>query len=208
MLIVGLTGSIGMGKSTCAALFRAEGVAVHDSDATVHDLYAGTAAAPIEAAFPGVTVDGVVDRKALAKRVIADPAAFGRLEAIIHPLVAADRRKFLMQAFERGADIVVLDIPLLYETGSESQCDCVCLVTAPFDVQKQRVMQRKGMTEERFAAILARQMPDSDKRLRAHYLIRSETGLEDARRQIRALLQTLSTVEGTVWTPGSHGQTT
>ncbi len=188
MFVLGLTGSIGMGKSTAAAMFRAAGVKVHDSDATVHALYRGAAAALVEAAFPGSVRDGAVDRSALAARVIGDPAAMARLEAIVHPLVRADREAFLAVARAAGERIVVLDLPLLFETGVESEVDAVLLVTASEAVQKARIAARPDMTEEKRAAILARQMPDPEKRRRADFCIDTSAGMEDTERQIRELL--------------------
>lgn len=192
MFILGLTGSIGMGKSTTAAMFRAEGIAVQDSDATVHALYKGAAAAPVEMAFPGTTRDGAVDRALLAARVLGNPAALAQLEAIVHPLVAASRRAFLAEAAKRGEGIVVLDIPLLFETGLDRAVDAVVLVTAPETVQKERVSQRPGMTPERLAAILARQMTDADKRTRSHFIIDTGGGLASAERQVRGILRALA----------------
>ena len=192
MFVLGLTGSIGMGKSTAAAMFRAEGIAVHDADAAVHELYRGEAAPAIEAAFPGTTLDGVVDRALLGARVLDDPAALARLEAIMHPLVAASRDAFLTEAEKKGASLAVLDVPLLFETGGDRKVDAVILVTAPEAVQKERVSRRKGMTPERLAVILARQMPDAEKRARAHFII--DTGGEFAAtgRQVRAILRALA----------------
>ncbi|MDQ6867005.1 MAG: dephospho-CoA kinase [Pseudomonadota bacterium] len=192
MFVLGLTGSIGMGKSTAAAMFRAEGIAVHDADAVVHALYRGEAAPVIEAAFPGTTRDGVVDRARLGGRVLDDPAALARLEAIMHPMVAASRDAFLIEAEKRGARLVVLDVPLLFEAGGDRKVDAVVLVTAPEAVQKQRVSRRSGMTPERLAVILARQMPDAEKRARAHFSI--DTGGEFAatRRQVRGILRALA----------------
>jgi len=192
MFVLGLTGSIGMGKSTAAAMFRAEGIAVHDADAVVHALYRGEAAPVIEAAFPGTTRDGVVDRGLLGARVLDDPAALARLEAIMHPLVAASRDAFLTEAEKKGARLVVLDVPLLFETGGDRRVDAVVLVTATEAVQKERVSQRPGMTPERLAVILARQMPDAEKRARAHFII--DTGGEFAAtaQQVRAILRALA----------------
>ena len=192
MFVLGLTGSIGMGKSTAAAMFRAEGIAVHDADAVVHALYRGEAAPVIEAAFPGTTRDGVVDRAILGARVLDDPAALARLEAIMHPLVAASRDGFLTETEKTGARFVVLDVPLLFETGGDRRVDAVVLVTAPEAVQKERVSRRPGMTPERLAVILARQMPDGEKRKRAHFII--DTGGEFAAtaRQVRAILRALA----------------
>jgi dephospho-CoA kinase len=188
MFVLGLTGSIGMGKSTAAAMFRAAGVKVHDSDAAVHALYRGAAAPLVEAAFPGTVCDGAVDRAALAARVIGDPVAMARLEAIVHPLVRADREAFLAAARAAGERIVVLDLPLLFETGAESEVDAVLLVTASEAVQKARIAARPDMTEEKLAAILERQMPDAEKRRRADFRIDTSAGMEDTERQIRELL--------------------
>ena len=192
MFVLGLTGSIGMGKSTAAAMFRAEGIAVHDADAVVHELYRGEAAPAIEAAFPGTTRDGVVDRALLGALVLDDPAALARLEAIMHPLVAASREAFLTEEEKKGARLAVLDVPLLFETGGDRGVDAVVLVTAPEAVQKERVSRRPGMTPERLAVILARQMPDAEKRARAHFII--DTGGEFAAtaRQVRAILRALA----------------
>jgi dephospho-CoA kinase len=192
MFVLGLTGSIGMGKSTAAAMFRAEGIPVHDADAAVHALYRGAAAPAIEAAFPGTTHDGVVDRALLGALVLDDPAALARLEAIMHPLVAASRDAFLTEAEKNGARLVVLDVPLLFETGGDRRVDAVVLVTAPEAVQKERVSRRPGMTPERLAVILARQRPDTEKRARAHFII--DTGGEFAAtaRQVRAILRALA----------------
>ncbi len=189
MFILGLTGSIGMGKSTAAAMFRAAGVRVHDSDAVVHALYRGAAAPLVEAAFPGTVRDGAVDRTALAARVIGDSAAMARLESLVHPLVRADRAAFLAAARAAGERIVVLDIPLLFETGAESEVDAVLLVTASQAVQKARIAARPGMTEEKLAAILARQMPESEKRRFADFRIDTSAGMEDTERQIGELLR-------------------
>ncbi|HEX3496535.1 MAG TPA: dephospho-CoA kinase [Methylocella sp.] len=192
MFVLGLTGSIGMGKSTAGAIFRAEGIEVHDSDAVVHALYRGEAAPLIEATFPGTTRDGVVDRALLGALVLDDPTALTRLEAIVHPLVAASRDAFLAEAEKKGARLVVLDVPLLFETGGDRKVDAVVLVTAPEAVQKERVSRRPGMTPERLAAILARQRPDAEKRARAHFII--DTGGEFAAtaRQVRAILRALA----------------
>jgi dephospho-CoA kinase len=189
MLILGLTGSIGMGKSTTAAMFRALGAPVHDADLAVHALYRGAAVAPVEAAFPGVARDGAIDRTLLGPRVLGDPAAMARLEAIVHPLVAAAREAFLVRARAAGARLAVLDIPLLFETGGERLVDAVAVVTAPEPVQKARVLARPGMTEAQLEAILGRQTPDSEKRRRAHVLIDTGRGLEPARRQVAGVLR-------------------
>lgn len=192
MFVLGLTGSIGMGKTTTAAMFRAEGIKVHDADAAVHALYRGAAAPAVEAAFPGVAHDGVVDRNALGARVFNDPAALRRLEAIVHPLVAAAREAFLAEAAKTGARLVVLDVPLLFETGGDRLVDAVVLVSAPEPVQKARAASRPGMTPERFAAILAKQMPDAEKRARAHFIIDTGLGFEAAERQARGVLRALA----------------
>jgi dephospho-CoA kinase len=192
MFVLGLTGSIGMGKSTAAAMFRAEGIAVHDADAVVHALYRGEAAPVIEAAFPGTTRDGVVDRALLGARVLDDPPALTRLEAIIHPLVVASRNAFLSEAAKLGARLVVLDVPLLLETGGDRGVDAVVLVTAPEAVQKERISRRPGMTPERLGVILARQMPDAEKRARAHFIIDTGGEFSATRRQVRAILQALA----------------
>lgn len=192
MWVLGLTGSIGMGKSATAGIFRAMGVPVHDADATVHDLYAKEAVAPVEAAFPGVVQDGVVNRPALSQCVFGDAAAMKRLEAIVHPLVRAREEMFLAKARAAGARLVVLDIPLLMETGSAGRVDAVAVVSAPEAVQKARVLARPGMSEERFALILAKQVPDADKRRRAHFLIDTGRGFEAARHQVAGVVRALS----------------
>lgn len=193
MIVLGLTGSIGMGKSTTAQMFRDEGVPVYDADAEVHALYAkgGGAVAVVEAAFPGVTRDGAVDRAALSARVVHDAEALRRLEQIVHPLLAAARAAFFEAAREAGAQIVVLDIPLLYETGGESKVDKVAVVSAPAEVQRERVLARPGMTAEKLDAILARQTPDAEKRRRADFVIDTGRGLEAARDQVRQVIAQL-----------------
>lgn len=192
MVILGLTGSIGMGKSTTAAMFRHEGVPVFDADAAVHALYRGAAVAAVEAAFPGVTTDGVVDRDLLRQRVLDDAAVLRRLEAIVHPLVQRERAVFLAAAEAAGARLAVLDIPLLYETGGEAHVDAVAVVTAPEPVQKARVLARPGMTEARLSAILAQQVPDAEKRARARFVIDTGEGLEAARVRVRAIVAALT----------------
>lgn len=189
MIVLGLTGSIGMGKSTTGGFFRAAGVPVHDADATVHALYAGAAVAPVEAAFPGVVRDGRIDRTALAARVLGDEVAVKRLEAIVHPLVRAAETGFLDAARARGTRIVVLDIPLLFETGGEKRVDVVVTVTTPAAVQRARVLARDGMTEAKFEQILARQISDAEKRRRSHFLVDTSRGLEPARLQVEAVLR-------------------
>lgn len=191
MLRVGLTGSIGMGKSATADMFRAEGVAVLDSDAIVHDIYRGPAAREIERAFPGVVVDGAVDRARLSARVLDDPAALKKLEAIVHPLVWAARDDFVKARAAAGDDLVVYDIPLLFETGADKSVDAIVVVTAPEDEQKARVLARPGMTAEKFAAILQKQTPDSQKRARADFLVHTDRGFDAARAEVRAILGAL-----------------
>ena len=181
--MIGLTGSIGMGKSETAKLFVAEGIPVFDADAAIHELYAGEAAAMIEAAFPGSTRNGAVDRAALARQVSADAGTLARLESLMHPLVADLRTKFLTR---HDAPIVVLDIPLLLETGTK--VDAVVVATAPEHVQRERVLTRPGMTEAKFAALLARQMSDTQKRAQAHYLVMTDKGLDHAREQVKMIL--------------------
>ena len=180
MILIGLTGSIGMGKSTTAAMFREAGVPVYDADAAVHDLYAkgGAAVGPVGEAFPGVVRDGAVDREALRQRVLGNPEALKRLNAIVHPLVGRDRVGFFQAAEAAGADMVVLDIPLLFETGGEANVDAVVVVSAPAEMQRERVLARPGMTPERLDAILAQQMADAEKRARAHFVVDTGRGLE------------------------------
>jgi dephospho-CoA kinase len=187
MFVIGLTGSIAMGKSTTARLFAEAGVPVHDSDATVHRLYEGEAVAAIEAAFPGTTINGKVDRQALGRRVLGDASALQRLEAIVHPLVAEASRRFLKDAEAAGEKVVVLDIPLLFETGGERRVDAVVVVSAPPEMQRQRVLER-GFDVERFEAVLARQVPDAEKRTRADFVVDSGQGIEHARTQVRQIL--------------------
>ena len=192
MIVLGLTGSIGMGKSTTAGFFRAAGVRVFDADAAVHRLYAGAAAPLVAARFPGTVVDGTVDREALSRAVLGDADAMRALEAIVHPLVRDERSSFLAEARARDQAVVVLDIPLLYETGAERSVDKVVLVSAPEPVQKARVLARAGMTPERFAAIVAKQMPNAEKRRRADIIIETGDGLDAAERQVRTLLAELT----------------
>jgi dephospho-CoA kinase len=192
MITLGLTGSIGMGKSVTAQMFRDEGIAVFDSDAAVHALYEGKAASLIEAAFPGSVSDGAVDRQKLSRRVLDDAEAMQRLEAIVHPLVEQERAAFLDKARHLGAALVVLDIPLLFETGAEARVSKVLVVTAPVEVQRQRVMARPGMSEEKFEAILARQLPDAEKRARADYVINTGLGLDSARQDVRRVILRLT----------------
>ncbi len=187
-IVLCLTGSLGMGKSATATLFAEAGVPVHDSDAAVHKLYDGEAVAAIEQAFPGSTVNGKVDRARLAALVLNDSAALARLEAIVHPLVSIGRDRFLADAKANGAPIVVLDIPLLFETGAERCCDAVVVVSVPAEVQRARAFERPGMTVEKFNAILAKQMPDAEKCRRADFIVDSSKGFDHARAQVRDIL--------------------
>jgi dephospho-CoA kinase len=187
-----LTGSLAMGKSTAARFFAEAGVPVHDSDAAVHALYDGEAAPAIEQAFPGSTEGGKVDRSKLAAMVLNDSAAFTRLEAIVHPLVGGSTDRFLADATAAGADVVVLDIPLLFEIGAQKRCDAVVVVSAPPEIQRQRALKRPGMTEEKFAAILAKQIPDAEKRRRADFVVDSSKDLDYARAQVRDILRAVA----------------
>ena len=193
MRILGLTGSIGMGKSTVAGIFRDLGVPVFDADAAVHEVYArgGAAVTPLQAAFPAAVIDGAVDRTKLSAEVIGKPDALLRLESIVHPLVQEVRNRFMAEAERRGDTLLVFDIPLLFETGGEKRCDETVVVSAPADVQRARVLARPGMTPEKFAAILAKQMPDADKRARATYVISTGGGLEETRAAVVALVSKL-----------------
>src|ERR1700683_5513639 len=188
MKILGLTGSIGMGKSTTAKLFAEAGVPVYDADATVHRLYEGEAAPAIEAAFPGSTVGGKVDRTRLSAQVVHDPAAMKRLEQIVHPMLGASRQKFLDDAEQSGAPVAVVDVPLLYETGGEKRVDAVVVVTTSPEIQHERILTRDNMTAEKLEAILARQMPDAEKRKRADFVVDTSHGLDPVRARIRDIL--------------------
>jgi dephospho-CoA kinase len=188
MIILGLTGSIAMGKSTTAKLFAEAGVPVYDADATVHRLYEGEAAPAIEAAFPGTTVDGKVDRARLSARVVNDPAAIKRLEGIVHPMLGASRQKFLLDAEQSGAPVVVVDVPLLFETGGEKRVDAVVVVTTSPDIQRERVLTRANMTPEMLATVLTRQLPDAEKRKRADFVVDTSHGLDPVRARIRDIL--------------------
>jgi dephospho-CoA kinase len=188
MFILGLTGSIGMGKSATAKMFAEEGVPVHDADAAVHRLYEGEAASAIEAAFPGTTANGKVDREKLGRRVLGDKAAIVRLEQIVHPLVRAGEDRFLAEAARNGAKVALLDIPLLYETGGEARCDAVVVVSAPADMQRARALERPGMSEDKLTAILGKQMPDAEKRARADFVVDTSRGFDAARAQVRDIL--------------------
>jgi dephospho-CoA kinase len=193
VVVIGLTGSIGMGKSTTARFFAQAGVPVHDADSAVHRLYAGDAAPIIEAEFPGVSNAEGIDRAKLAKRVLDDPEALRRLEGIIHPLVRREEVQFLDEAERAGAPIAVLDIPLLFETGADRRVDAVVVVTAPAEMQRARALGRIGMTEDKFQALLAKQMPDAEKRRRADFVVDTSKGFDFAREQVHAILRAAST---------------
>jgi dephospho-CoA kinase len=194
MFILGLTGSLGMGKSTTARFFAEEGVPVHDADAVVHSLYEGKAVAAIEAAFPGTTAGGKVDRAKLAARVLGDDVAFKRLEAIVHPLVHEAERRLLAEAEARGEKVAVLDIPLLFESGGDRRVDAVVVVSAPPDVQRARALERPGMTMDKLKAILGKQMPDAEKRRRADFVVDTSQGFDAVRAQVRAILDAVATM--------------
>jgi dephospho-CoA kinase len=193
MIVVGLTGSIGMGKSTTAAMFADAGAPVYDADAEVRRLYAqgGAAVEPVGEAFPGVVIDGAVDRGRLGERVLGDAEALGRLNALVWPLMGAARTAFFDKARRQAASFVVLDIPLLFETGGERSVDVSVVVTAPATLQRERVLARPGMTPEKLEAILAAQMPDEEKRRRADFVIDTSRGLDEARRQVAAIVARL-----------------
>lgn len=191
MIVIGLTGSIGMGKTTTAGLFAAEGIAVHDADAAVHDLYRGEAVAPIGSVFPEVVKEGQVDRRLLAENLAKNPANFERLEKIVHPLVRQREQKFLEQQRQSGADFAVLDIPLLFETGADKRVDQKVVASCDEAIQRRRVLARPGMTEEKLDLILSRQVPDGEKRARADFVVDTGVSIEDARRQVQDILATL-----------------
>jgi dephospho-CoA kinase len=194
MFLLGLTGSIGMGKSTTAKLFAEAGVPVYDADATVHALYESEAVDAIEAAFPGTTLSGKVDRQKLSAMVVNDSVAMKKLEDIVHPMLRAHEQSFLAQAERAGAKVAVLDIPLLYETGGDRRVDAVAVVTTTRDIQHQRILARPNMTPDKLAAVLARQMPDEEKRRRADFLVDTSNGLDPVRQQIREILTTVATM--------------
>jgi dephospho-CoA kinase len=196
MFILGLTGSIGMGKSTTANFFREAGVPVHDADTVVHRLYEGEAVAPVEAAFPGVTVAGRIDRGKLTEKLVGRPEAIKQLESIVHPLVRAVSERFVSEQEARGARVIVLDIPLLFETGGEKRCDAVVVVSAPAEAQRARVLKRTGMTAERFDALLARQMSDAEKQARAHFVVDSSRSFDSARAQVHGILRAVASLPG------------
>lgn len=201
MILIGLTGSIGMGKSETAKMFRREGVPVFDADASVHELFAqgGKAVGPVGEAFPNVIVDGAVDRKTLGAEVFNDTAALRKLESIVHPLVGGERQRFLKRAAAQGRPIVVLDIPLLFETGGERFVDASVVVSAPAFLQAQRVLARPGMDEQRLEDIRAQQVPDAEKRRRADFIVRSGLGKGPALRAVRQIIKILSGRKGQVW---------
>lgn len=193
MILLGLTGSIGMGKTTAAAMFRAEGVPVYDADAAVHALYetGGAAVEPIGAIFPAALRDGGVDRQVLGALVLDDPEAMNRLEQIVHPLARQAQEAFLHAAEQARAAVVVMDVPLLFETGGDAHMDAVAVVSAPAEVQRERVLARPGMTAEKLARILERQLPDAEKRSRADFVISTALDLAETRAQVRAILAVL-----------------
>jgi len=192
MIVLGLTGSIGMGKSTTSRMFEEEGVPVHDSDRAVHRLYEGEAAPIVDAHFPGTTVNGRVDRARLADAVVGNQEALKKLESLIHPLVRRDADRFVEEHRRIGTPLVVLDIPLLFETGGTSRVDKIVVVTAPAHIQRERVLARPGMTEEKFEKILARQVPDDEKRKRADFIIDTSEGLDAAREAVRKIISQLT----------------
>jgi len=196
MFILGLTGSIGMGKSTTASFFADAGVPVHDSDAAVHRLYEGEAVAPVAAAFAGVAVDGKIDRAKLAEQLIGKPDAIKRLEAIVHPLVRAATQRFVQEQAAKGARVILLDIPLLFETGGEKNVDAIVVVSSPPAVQRARVLARPGMTAEKLDALLKRQMPDVEKRARAHFVVDTSRSFDSARAQVHGILRAIASSPG------------
>lgn len=196
MIVLGLTGSIGMGKSTTAGLFAEQGIPVNDADRVVHDLYRGEAVAPIKALFPEAVQDGVVDRALLAQTLAKNPAKFRELEAIVHPLVRERERQFLEAQRAVGADMVVLDIPLLFETGGQDRVDRIVVVSCDADIQRRRVLERPGMTPEKFEMILSRQLPDAEKRARADYVIDTSHGIEAARDRVTDIIAELRAETG------------
>jgi dephospho-CoA kinase len=192
MFVLGLTGSLAMGKSTAAAMFAAEGAAVFNADSVVHELYAGAAVAPIEVVFPGVTANGVIDRALLGKRVVGDKPALAKLEAIVHPLVHAAENAFRARAAGEGRRVAVLDIPLLLEIGGEAGVDAVVVVTTTAEEQRARILRRDGMTKDRAAALLSRQMPDAEKRKRAHFIIDTSGEYAATRKQVADVMRAVA----------------
>ncbi len=207
MLVIGLTGSMGMGKSTAASRFADHGIPVFDADAEVHRLYEGRAVAPIEEAFPGVTREGRVDRGLLSARLVDNPDGLARLESIIHPLVRDAREAFLEHHADAGAAMAVLEIPLLFEVGAESGVDVTIVVTAPAEVQRARLLERKGMTQEKLDALLANQMPDAEKRRRADFVVDTDRPIEETAAEIDKLIESLRGREGGVFQPATGGRT-
>lgn len=198
MLVIGLTGSIGTGKSTTAAMFAAHGIPVSDADQVVHALYAkgGAAVVPVAAAFPGCEADGAIDRAKLAAMLLGNDEAFRRLEAIVHPLVRKAQRDFLKQVIDAHGRAAVLEIPLLFETRGNERCDVIVVTRARADIMRARVLQRDGMSEQKYETILARQMSDEEKRRRAHFIVDTDDGLEPARRQVGDIVKALAPLTG------------
>jgi dephospho-CoA kinase len=203
MVVLGLTGSIGMGKSTTARFFVEAGVPVLDSDAVVHALYEGEAVTPIERAFPGTKINGRIDRGELSRRVLGNPSAFRQLEAIVHPLVREAQARFLAEAERAGASVAVLDIPLLFETSADHKVDAVVVVTAPGEIQRARVTDRPGMTPEKLESLLQRQVPDAEKRRRADFIVDTSRGFDSARAQVRAILDAVVAIRTEPIRPGN-----
>lgn len=199
MLLIGLTGSIGMGKSTIAARFAEQGVPVIDADEVVHDLYEGEAVAPIEAAFPGTTAEGRVDRGKLSQQLMADQEGFKRLEAIVHPLVYQAERRMLQEHADSGAGLAVLEVPLLFETGGDARVDVTVVVSAPEDVQRERVLAREGMTADKFRAIRARQLAETEKRRRADFIVETHLTIPESYAQVDAIIDALRVRRGTAF---------
>ncbi len=206
MLVIGLTGSMGMGKSTAAARFADHGIPVFDADGEVHRLYEGRAVASIEEAFPGVTRDGRVDRGLLSARLMDNPDGLATLESIIHPLVRGSREEFLEHHARAGAEMAVLEIPLLFEVGADREVDVTIVVTAPPDVQRARVLGRKGMTQEKLDALLSNQMPDDEKRRRADFVVDTNRPVEETAAEIDRLIESLRGREGRVFRPAAGGR--
>lgn len=199
MLLIGLTGSIGMGKSTIAKRFIERGVPVIDADQVVHDLYEGEAVAPIEDAFPGTTAQGRVDRAKLSQHLLADPAGFKRLEAIVHPLVHQAERRTLQEHADAGAELAVLELPLLFETGGDARVDVTVVASAPEDVQRERVLAREGMTAAKFEAIRARQLPEAEKRRRADFIVETHLTIPESYAQVDQIIDALRVRRGTAF---------
>ncbi len=199
MLIVGLTGSIGMGKSTAAARFRARGIGVFDADAEVHRLYAGPLAEEIERAFPGSATSGVVDRAKLSEHLIAVPSRFKDLEAIVHPQVRASEKRFLQEEHVRGASLAVLEVPLFFEAGRDEHVDAIVVVTASPEIQRQRVLARSGMTDEKFEAVIARQLPEAEKQARADFVVDTSGSIENCNSQIDVVITKLLPLSATAY---------